>query len=678
MNAVEPEAEVSEAVHPRRGARLMLATDLGEASGGLALAAAVGVAVAVEKERGEAAGVLLAELGAEGGRGPTMLASAPARELEDRLREGGLGPVTARGRLCWLGLPATEKALDGLPRVLETARSAPLVIVHLPARLWPLAVDQDGLRPRAGLLRADLAADRALAALAVTELRERGLRARVAPRPLGRIASRRAIAGLEVGGGAAGRVGRLARGLLGRAGAPAAERGQALLMVLGAAFAILFAAAALTALGGALTATARAQRAVDLMALSGARSLRDDFPRLFVPPLLPGGTPNPRHLDRREYLARAAGAAREAAARNGVAPGRLRVSFPDAASFAPLRVRAELTASIDAEALLGHRPRSRGDQASARGAIRIEGRAEAQASPPSMPAEGMPATPGGGGYSGPLAYRQGEAMRPDVAVAFDRLAGAARRAGIWLVVNSAFRSDAEQARLFAQHPDPRWVAPPGQSLHRCATELDLGPSSAYAWLAAHARRFGFLRRYSWEPWHYGYQRGPAPCSPAAEGLGLGHRSADGAAAGGLGLPGFVPARFRASILRAASRWNVSAGLLAAQLLAESNFNPFAVSVAGEQGIAQFVPGTAAAYGLDDPFDAPAAIDAQAHLMADLLAQFGSVSLALAAYNAGPAPVAACHCVPDYPETRGYVARILGLMEGAGELTAPTLEVRLVS
>jgi hypothetical protein len=270
-------------------------------------------------------------------------------------------------------------------------------------------------------------------------------------------------------------------------------------------------------------------------------------------------------------------------------------------------------------------------------------------------------------------------MRPDVAVAFDRLAGAARRAGIWLVVSSAFRSDAEQARLFAQHPDSRWVAPPGQSLHRCATELDLGPSSAYGWLAAHARRFGFLRRYSWEPWHYGYERGPAPCSPVADGLGLAHRSADGGAAGGPGLPGFVPARFRAPILRSASRWDVSAGLLAAQLLAESNFNPFAISPAGAQGIAQFMPGTAAAYRLDDPFDAPAAIDAQAHLMADLLEEFGgSVPLALAAYNAGPAPVAACDCVPDYPETRAYVARILGLMEGAGEITAPTLEVRLVS
>ena len=264
-------------------------------------------------------------------------------------------------------------------------------------------------------------------------------------------------------------------------------------------------------------------------------------------------------------------------------------------------------------------------------------------------------------------------MRPDVAAAFDRLAAAAAHAGIALVVNSAYRSDAEQARLFAQHPDPRWVAPPGHSLHRCATELDLGPPGAYAWLAANAPRVGFVKRYAWEPWHFGYARGPAPCSAAGNAVG---GSPDGDAGGG-GLQDFVPARFREPILRAAARWNVSAGLLAAQLMAESNFNPFAVSGAGAQGIAQFMPATARAYGLRNPFDAPAAIDAQAHLMADLLRQFGSVSLALGAYNAGPGAVAACHCVPQIPETQAYVARILGLLGGAGELAAPALEVRLV-
>ena len=127
------------------------------------------------------------------------------------------------------------------------------------------------------------------------------------------------------------------------------------------------------------------------------------------------------------------------------------------------------------------------------------------------------------------------------------------------------------------------------------------------------------------------------------------------------------------------RWNVSSSLLAAQLNVESNFNPFARSSAGARGIAQFMPGTARELGLENPFDAAASIDAQAHLMRDLLRRFGAVPLALAAYDAGPARVAACGCVPPIPETRGYVARILGLLAGVGEtVTEDGLEVRLVS
>jgi soluble lytic murein transglycosylase-like protein len=139
----------------------------------------------------------------------------------------------------------------------------------------------------------------------------------------------------------------------------------------------------------------------------------------------------------------------------------------------------------------------------------------------------------------------------------------------------------------------------------------------------------------------------------------------------------VPREFVDEISRASQRWNVGAAVLAAQLYAESNFDPFARSPAGAQGIAQFMPGTAASYGLSNPFDPAAAIDAQAHLMHDLLRQFASVPLALAAYNAGPAPVAACGCVPDYPETQAYVAKILGILGGAGELTGAAFDVRLV-
>ncbi len=468
-------------------------------------------------------------------------------------------------------------------------------------------------------------------------------------------------------------------GLRGKKGASAGasgrlreERGQALLLALGGAFILIVAALALVAIAGAVTGKGRAQRAADLAAISAARSMRDDLPRLLSPPALPNGLPNPVHMEKAVYLLRARATALQVARENGVGVLRLRVSFPDWASFAPLRVRAAVRGDLELDAA---GKGGRGDHAT------VEASAVAEAAAPATGGGPSPATASGGGYSGPLAYRHGEGMRPDVAAAFDRMATAAARAGIALLVNSAYRSDAEQAALFAAHPDPRWVAPPGRSLHRCATELDLGPASAYGWLAAHAAHFGFAQRYSWEPWHYGFAAGPAPCSAvgnAAGGAGAAGSGGDGAFAVTASLPSFVPSRFRAPLLRAAARWDVSAALLAAQLMAESNFDPFAVSSAGAQGIAQFIPSTAAAYGLRDPFDPAAAIDAQAHLMSDLIRRLGSPALALAAYNAGPAPVEACRCVPSIPETSAYVSRILALLGGAGALAAPGFEVRLVA
>jgi hypothetical protein len=439
------------------------------------------------------------------------------------------------------------------------------------------------------------------------------------------------------------------------------EAGQALLLALGGAVALIAAALVLVAIAGAVTGKGRVQRAADLAAISAARSMRDDLPRLLSPPTLPGGAPNPNHIDKLVYLARATVAAFGAGRANGVDARRLRVTFPDLLSFAPLQVRAVVSARVDGV-----------------GGMRVEASATAEAAAPALPGGGAPATASGGGYSGPLVYRDGEGMRPDVAAAFDRMAAGARAAGISLLVVSGFRSDAEQAALFAAHPDPKWVAPPGHSLHRCATELDLGPESAYAWLAAHAGRYGFVQRYSWEAWHYGFDSGPAPCSDAGNAAIGAAGGGEGAASGGGTLPSFVPARFRVPLLAAAARWNVSAALLAAQLMAESNFNPFAVSPVGAQGIAQFMPGTADSYGLADPFDPVAAIEAQAHLMSDLIRQLGSPQLALAGYNAGPGAVEGCHCVPAIPETQAYVSRILALLGGAGALVVPSFEVRLVA
>ena len=94
---------------------------------------------------------------------------------------------------------------------------------------------------------------------------------------------------------------------------------------------------------------------------------------------------------------------------------------------------------------------------------------------------------------------------------------------------------------------------------------------------------------------------------------------------------------------------------------ESAFRADASSSAGAQGIAQFMPGTAAERGLGDPFDPEQAVPASAALLAELSARFGNLGLAAAAYNAGPRRVAdwlAGHGgLPA--ETRDYVERITG-------------------
>ena len=436
------------------------------------------------------------------------------------------------------------------------------------------------------------------------------------------------------------------------------ERGQAALLLLGMLLAACIGAVVLGGVAQGVGARGDLQQAADLGALAAARAMHDAYPRVFEPAVR-DGMADAGHLERDEYLALATRAAKQTAARNGAKD--VAVAFPGG-GLAPVRVRVTVR---DAIAIGGR------DAIAIGGAAEVANTAvaEAELAPPgSLPGTG-PAS--AGEYAGPFASRQGKPMRPDVAIAFDRMAAAARGAGVDLIIASAFRSDAEQARLFAQHPDPKWVAPPGRSLHRLGTELDLGPPAAYGWLARNAERFDFIRRYSWEPWHYGFTLNAGSTS-------LGYGEADGRRAET--LQDFVPKQFAAAISRAAQRWSVSGALLAAQLYVESHFNPFARSSAGAQGIAQFMPGTAAAYGLDDPFDAERSIDAQAHLMRDLLRALGAVPLALAAYNAGEARVRACGCIPAIPETHAYVANILGLLDGAGDPNghgAAALAIRLV-
>ncbi len=463
------------------------------------------------------------------------------------------------------------------------------------------------------------------------------------------------------------------------------ESGQALLLLLGVVAALLVGALALGALGRAFGAKGRSQRAADLAAISAARTMRVLYPRVFEAPVLEGGIPNPHYVSPIQYRLRAQRTAIRAALRNGVRLRPWDVSFPAAsrggsavgrfaalasAAYAPTRVRVTVHGGTRVRVGPGEPGRP----------IRVRSRATAEITPSLGASFDQPAVAHGGGYDGPLAYRMGKPMRPDVALAFDRMAAAARReAGLYLSITSAFRSDAEQARLFAANPNPKWVAPPGTSLHRYGTELDLGPPAAYGWLATNAKRFGFIKRYAWEPWHFGYGANPRDRAHPAK-YERGSWEPPGGDHGRIHhhLPSFVPPRFHDPIARAALRWNVPMDLLSAQLYAESGFNPFAASPAGARGIAQFMPGTARSYGLEDPLDPVASIDAQAHLMSDLLRRFsGRASLALAAYNAGAAAVERAGGIPPYSETQAYVSRILGLLGGAGALPVPTFGVHLV-
>lgn len=121
----------------------------------------------------------------------------------------------------------------------------------------------------------------------------------------------------------------------------------------------------------------------------------------------------------------------------------------------------------------------------------------------------------------------------------------------------------------------------------------------------------------------------------------------------------VPAQYVSTIESAAAANGIPFELLAALLSQESGFNPAAVSAAGAQGIAQFMPSTAAGMGINSS-DPTQSIDAAAKLIASYASNFGSYANALAAYNAGPAAVVKYSGVPPYPETQAYVRNILSM------------------
>jgi cell wall-associated NlpC family hydrolase len=124
------------------------------------------------------------------------------------------------------------------------------------------------------------------------------------------------------------------------------------------------------------------------------------------------------------------------------------------------------------------------------------------------------------------------------------------------------------------------------------------------------------------------------------------------------------AAYATQFAAAEAQYQLPAGLLAAVAQQESGGNVQAVSPAGAQGLLQLMPSTAAAAGVN-AFDPVQAIGAAAKILSGNLTRFGSVPLALAAYNAGAGAVSQYGGIPPYAETQNYVRRITAMLAAGG-------------
>src|SRR3984885_6209596 len=114
---------------------------------------------------------------------------------------------------------------------------------------------------------------------------------------------------------------------------------------------------------------------------------------------------------------------------------------------------------------------------------------------------------------------------------------------------------------------------------------------------------------------------------------------------------------RGLVAEAAKNFDVNPLLVDSVIQVESNYNPFAVSPKGAQGLMQLMPGTAQRFGVTDSFDPKQNIEAGVRYLKFLQNTFQDDRLAIAAYNAGEKAVARYKDVPPYAETVSYVAKV---------------------
>ena len=115
------------------------------------------------------------------------------------------------------------------------------------------------------------------------------------------------------------------------------------------------------------------------------------------------------------------------------------------------------------------------------------------------------------------------------------------------------------------------------------------------------------------------------------------------------------------IQKASDKYKVDYSLVKAVIKAESNFNHKAVSPKGAQGLMQLMPKTASTLQVKDSFEPESNIEGGVKYLRYLIDRYeGNLSLALAAYNAGPGAVDKYNGIPPYRETREYVASVLSL------------------